>query len=102
MIVYIFFGWEHHWGYPYDVNEWGAVSSVCATGVEQSPIDLPCFSEADSQDALDINWNAASTTMADTGHTLKWVITLLLNLCGQYISVFFLNLYPVEFIHREQ
>ena len=75
-ICFIFSEEEVHWGYPSDNEEWGKVSEICATGVEQSPIDLPSFYMAATQSAIETNWNSAPITMTDTGHSLKWVIHL--------------------------
>jgi len=65
---------EPTWGYPYDAQQWGAVSgSMCATGTNQSPIELPSIKSAPSQQTkLNINWKAGGYAMLDTGHGLEW------------------------------
>lgn len=58
------------WGYD-DVSVWGSLpdSEVCASGVEQSPIDI--LSAAPSPDTtLGINYTAGDVEMIDTTHTI--------------------------------
>jgi len=63
---------DTNWGYPYNAQEWGSIEgSVCDTGLEQSPIDLPFLSTAISQKKLDVNWEPGKISLIDTGHSLQ-------------------------------
>jgi len=60
--------------YPSDNVAWSLFpeSRVCATGLEQSPIDLPELSRAKLRDLIDPMFNPIRAMVKDTGHGLKW------------------------------
>ncbi len=66
---------EAAWGYDGDGGpaNWGSLDAeyaVCATGTEQSPIDL-ISTDVDARNTPDINWTPASSAIvADSGHTI--------------------------------
>jgi len=66
---------EAAWGYDGDGGpaNWGSLDAeyaVCATGTEQSPIDL-VSTNMDARNTPDINWTPASSAIvADSGHTI--------------------------------
>lgn len=66
---------EAAWGYDGDGGpaNWGTLDAeyaVCATGTEQSPIDL-VSTDMDARNTPDINWTPASSAIvADSGHTI--------------------------------
>ena len=66
---------EHavHWGYKGEngPEHWGDIDprfATCKNGVNQSPINLTGFTEADLP-AITFNYNLISTEMLDNGHT---------------------------------
>lgn len=60
---------EHEWSYA-DVDAWG---DTCATGEQQSPIDLAGADEADLVD-LELDYRSSSATVADTGHSVQTTV----------------------------
>jgi len=65
------------WGYPYDPTVWSTVGegNQCATGVQQSPIDLPRLESLVPRDEMILPFKAFVGRAQDNGHTLKWIIT---------------------------
>lgn len=55
-----------HWSYA-DVDDWDA---TCASGVEQSPIDLTAAAEEDLAD-LELDYRPVEATVIDTGHSIQ-------------------------------
>ena len=56
----------HAWSYD-DVDAWG---ETCASGTEQSPIDLADATEEDLAD-LELDYRAAPAQVVDNGHTIQ-------------------------------
>lgn len=56
----------HDWTYE-DVSGWG---DTCATGDEQSPVDLADTTQEDLAD-LDLAYTASDATVIDTGHSVQ-------------------------------
>lgn len=56
----------HEWSYA-DVDAWG---ETCATGDEQSPIDLADAAQEDLTD-LELDYHASSASVVDNGHTIQ-------------------------------
>lgn len=56
----------HDWSYE-DVDAWG---ETCATGTEQSPIDLADAADEDLTD-LELDYHSAPAEVIDTGHTIQ-------------------------------
>lgn len=56
----------HDWSYA-DVDEWG---ETCATGDEQSPIDLAGATEEDLTD-LELAYHSSPASVVDNGHTIQ-------------------------------
>lgn len=68
-------GHEVHWAYEGETgtDHWGALDpsfEVCASGVQQSPVDLTGTVPADG-DGLDIQWQSAEGEVVDNGHTIQ-------------------------------
>jgi len=60
------------WEYPSDNDAWAEFGETCASGMMQSPIDLPDHSRSISQPALDPAFNPITVMVEDTGYSLKW------------------------------
>ena len=69
-------GGAPHWSYPADgaAEDWGSLVgdfATCATGHEQSPINLVAATTADV-DAVNLAWSTnADLTVVDNGHTIQ-------------------------------
>lgn len=64
-----------HWSYESATgpDKWGsldAANAMCATGVQQSPVDLTGPIRA-RQPALDIGWKKRADTIVNNGHTIQ-------------------------------
>ena len=60
--------------YPANNEIWATIegSEICASGREQSPIDLPELDLAVQRNVLDPVFNPIEVMVTDTGHSLKW------------------------------
>ena len=68
-------GGEVHWAYEgaTGTERWGELDpsfEVCASGMQQSPVDLTGAVPADG-DGLDIQWQPAEGHVVDNGHTIQ-------------------------------
>jgi len=63
------------WGYEghHGVEHWGNVSKTCATGVNQSPINLEDMVDT-KLTPLEINYSGMVTGLTNNGHTLQAVV----------------------------
>jgi len=60
--------------YPSNNDQWALFggSQVCASGLQQSPIDLLSFDQASKRPLLDPEFEPIHTMSVDTGYSLKW------------------------------
>lgn len=70
-------GTDVHWGYTGDIGpaDWGSLSAdyeKCATGVEQSPIDLTAGSAAKGED-LELDYGDIDEHLTNNGHAIQLV-----------------------------
>jgi carbonic anhydrase len=66
---------EPHWSYEGATgpDKWGSLGgdgNVCATGTQQSPVDISGLVRA-SLPPLDVNWARSASTIANNGHTIQ-------------------------------
>jgi len=61
---------------PVGIANWGDVNEICATGVEQSPINIVASAVADGvASPLELNYNAVNFSVKNTGKTLLFDMT---------------------------
>ena len=67
--------------YPSNNDQWASFggSQVCASGLQQSPIDLPSFDQASKRPLLDPEFEPIHTMSVDTGYSLKWELYQMTN-----------------------
>merc|ERR1719361_2668023 len=65
-----------YWGYPSNDVAWANTNggTVCSSGQQQSPVDLPALSQTWVRPALNPEFTPFTAKVKDTGHSLKWAI----------------------------